>query len=100
MLGAARDQMLLVPGGDPGGIAADVLVRALSPSADAAGGAAHRAFAIPAIYFALYLANPRTSRAGCGGRCRSGPAAIIEAGRRGWLASGGGAAGHSGQGAR
>jgi len=39
------------------GIAADVLVRALSPSPTRPAALRTVAFAIPAIYFALYLAS-------------------------------------------
>jgi len=86
MLGAARDQMLLVPGAIVAGIAADVLVRALSPSPTRPAALRTVAFAIPAIYFALYLASLALTR-GVWWSVPLWSGAIIEAGAVGWLAS-------------
>jgi len=78
--------MLLVPGAILAGIAADVLVRALSPSPTRPAALRTVAFAIPAIYFALYLASLALTR-GVWWSVPLWSGAIIEAGAVGWLAS-------------
>src|SRR5207247_10580625 len=62
MLGAARDQLLLVPGAVVAGLAADALVRALSPSPARPAALRAVAFGVPAIYFALFFTGIELTR--------------------------------------
>jgi len=86
LLGAARDQLLLVPGAIVAGLTGDVLVRALAPSVDRSRALRVVAFAVPAIYFALYLATLALTR-GIWWSVSLWSGAIVLAGMVGWLAS-------------
>ena len=86
MVGGARDQWRLIPGAIAAGLVADLLVRRLVPSP--ARGSALRlvAFAIPAVYFAVYFAGVALTR-GVWWSLPLWSGAIVLAGAVGWLAS-------------
>jgi hypothetical protein len=86
MLGAARDQMLLVPGAVVAGLAADALVRALSASPARPAALRVVAFGVPAIYFALFFAVIALTR-GVWWSMPLWTGTIVLAGAVGWLAS-------------
>jgi hypothetical protein len=86
MIGAARDQLGLVPGAILAGLAADGLVRKLAPSTIRTPALRWVAFTVPAIYFALYFLALALTR----GLWWSAPlwsGTIALAGTVGWLAS-------------
>ena len=86
MLGAARDQLLLVPGAVVAGLAADALVRALSPSPARPAALRAVAFGVPAIYFALFFTGIALTR-GIWWSMPLWTGTIVLAGAVGWLAS-------------
>jgi hypothetical protein len=86
MIGAARDQLLLLPGAVAAGAVADVLVRALAPSMERTRALRTVAFAVPAIYFLLYFAGIALTR-GVWWSVPLWSGTIVLAGTVGWLAS-------------
>jgi hypothetical protein len=86
MLGAARDQMLLVPGAIMAGLVADALVRSLSPSPARPAALRTVAFGVPAVYFALFFASIALTR-GVWWSMPLWSGTVVLAGGVGWLAS-------------
>jgi hypothetical protein len=86
MIGAARDQLALVPGAVAAGLAADALVRALAPSLARTAALRAVAFAVPAVYFALYFLGIALAR-GVWWSLPLWSGTILLAGVVGWLAS-------------
>src|SRR3989441_6147204 len=78
--------MLLVPGAVVAGLAADALVRALSPSAARPAALRTVAFGVPAIYFALFFTGIALTR-GIWWSMPLWTGTIVLAGAVGWLAS-------------
>ena len=86
MVGAARDQLTLLPGAIAAGLVADGLIRTLGPSLANRTRLRVVAFAIPTVYFALYFLSLVLTR----GVWWSTPlwsGTVILAGTVGWLAS-------------
>jgi hypothetical protein len=86
VVGAARDQYALVPPAIAAGIVTDVLIRRLRPSRARRAALRAVAFAVPAVYFALFFATLAVTR----GLWWSMPlwsGAIVLAGGVGWLLS-------------
>jgi len=86
LLGAARDQLHLVPGAIVAGIAADVLLRVLRPSAGRRWSLRCFALAVPTVYFAAYFANLALVR-GVWWSVPLWSGTIVLVGLVGWLAS-------------
>jgi len=86
MVGAARDQLTLVPGAVLAGLIADALVRSLAPSVQRVFQLRLVAFAIPGTYFALYFVNVAMTR-GVWWSVPVWSGSIVLAGGIGWLAS-------------
>ncbi len=86
MVGGARDQWHLIPGAAAAGLVADLLVRRLGPSPARASALRLVAFAIPAVYFAVYFAGVALTR-GVWWSLPLWSGAIVLAGAVGWLAS-------------
>jgi hypothetical protein len=86
MVAAARDQVSLVPGAIAAGLVADGLLRVLRPSPVRAAAFRAFAFAVPAVYFALYFAGLALTR-GVWWSLPLWSGAIVLAGTVGWLAS-------------
>jgi hypothetical protein len=85
-MGGARDQLSLVPGAIVAGLLADALVRAAAPSLQRTVALRGVAFAIPAIYFALYFLVIALTR-GVWWSMPLWSGTIVLAGAVGWLAS-------------
>jgi len=86
LIGAARDQLHLLPGALVAGVAADVLLRVLAPSATNVASARWFALVVPAVYFALYFGNIALTR-GVWWSLPLWSGAIVLAGTVGWLVS-------------
>jgi hypothetical protein len=86
LIGAARDQLHLLPGAIAGGIAADALLWALQPSSSHTSSLRWFAFAVPTVYFGLYFINIALTR-GVWWSVPLWSGAIALAGVVGWLAS-------------
>jgi hypothetical protein len=86
LIGAARDQLHLLPGAVAAGIVADVMLRVLSPSSARTRSVRWFALAVPASYFALYFVNVALTR-GVWWSVPLWSGAIVLAGTVGWLAS-------------
>ncbi len=86
MVGAARDQLMLVPGAVAAGLIADALIHSLAPSVQRALRLRLVAFAIPGTYFALYFLNVAMTR-GVWWSVPLWSGSIVLAGGTGWLAS-------------
>jgi len=86
LLGAARDQLHLLPGAIVAGVAADVLLRLLRPSPGRRSSLRWFALTVPAVYFASYFANIALVR-GVWWSVPLWSGAILLAGVVGWLAS-------------
>ena len=86
LIGAARDQLHLLPGAIPAGVAADVLLRALRPSLAQPRALRWFALAVPGVYFALYFTNIALTR-GVWWSVPLWSGAVVLAGIVGWLAS-------------
>jgi hypothetical protein len=86
MVGVARDQLAFVPAALVAGALADVLVRGLRPSVRRAGALRTVAFAVPAVYFALFFGAVAVVR-GVWWSVPLWSGAIVLAGATGWLLS-------------
>ncbi len=85
-MGAARDQLPLVPGAIVAGLLADALVRVAAPSMERTAALRGVAFAVPAIYFAVYFLLIALTR-GVWWSLPLWSGTIVLAGGVGWLAS-------------
>ena len=86
MIGAARDQLSLVPGALVAGLVTDGLVRGLSASPARPPALRAVAFAAPAVYFALFFVGVALTR-GVWWSVPLWSGSIVLAGAVGWLAS-------------
>ena len=82
----ARDQLAFVPAALVAGALADVLVRGLRPSVRRPGALRTVAFAVPAVYFALFFGAVAVVR-GVWWSVPLWSGAIVLAGATGWLLS-------------
>jgi hypothetical protein len=86
LIGAARDQLHLLPGVIAAGVAADVMLRVLRPSPARARSLRWFALLVPGVYFALYFTNLAVTR-GVWWSVPLWSGAVVLAGVVGWLAS-------------
>ena len=86
MVGAARDQLGLVPGAVAAGAVADALIWLLQPSVQRRFRLRLAAFAIPGTYFALYFVGVALTR-GVWWSVPLWSGAVVLAGATGWLVS-------------
>ena len=86
MVGAARDGLGLAPAAIAAGIVTDLLVGALRPSVHRSVAFRTVAFAVPASYYALFLATVAVTR-GVWWTVPLWSGAVVLAGGVGWLLS-------------
>jgi hypothetical protein len=86
LIGAARDQLHLVPGAIAAGVTADVMLRIVRPSLTRSRSLRWFALAVPGFYFALYFTNIALTR-GVWWSVPLWSGAVVLAAVVGWLAS-------------